>query len=542
MTAKDRDAFFRSFALQTSLSYERDLIDRWRYYIGSNETPSSISREPGEYDAIMIPSRYETTLQVDGRPFYAFASAIGRFHAGAHDLMAGVEWNYDKNFGLGSVFDIEHPFTPSMSARPRPYKDIPAEHELSAFVEDNATYPIGEFKLEWTLGVRASMMPGLGSAYELNCKPFIDRRANIRLELPELVLDGYKLQWGVYGGAGMHTKFPTTDMLFPDKIYGDKQQLNYWPAEKELRRINMLVYTISPINYSLMPARNFKWEVGADAAWNGWTLSVDYFVEDMTSGFRNGSEYIQLISKDYDESYIDKTTLTGPPSLEGLPYVLDTTLVAYGFTTNGSRTLKKGVEYTIATQRIPSINTRLTVNGAWFRTELMNSSPEYERPSVIYNGKTYPYIAIYENNDGRMYDSFNTNFLFDTQVPRLGLIFTTSFQCTWFTGQKSFADDSVPVAYIDKNMERHPYTAESDADGVLHMMVREFNSSLLEYRRIPFSMDVNLKLSKQLYSDKVNCSLFVNRLFTLAPDYEVNGVLKRRSSVPYFGMEINFRL
>jgi len=541
-TAKDRDNLFRSLTLQASLTYELDLIDRWRYYIGSNETPSSISRDPGEYDAIMIPSRYETTLQVDGRPFYAFLSAIGRFHAGVHDIMTGIEWNYDKNFGLGSVFDVEHPFTPSMSARPRAYKEIPGEHKLSVFAEDNAAYPIGEGKLEWTLGVRASMMPGLGKEYELNCKPFLDPRANIRLELPELVVDGYKLQWGVYGGAGMHTKFPTTDMLFPDLIYGDKQQLNYWPAEKELRRINMLVYTISPVNYSLMPARNFKWEVGADVAWNGWTLSVDFFVEDMSSGFRNGSEYIQLISKDYDESVIDKSTLTGPPSLEGLPYLKDTTLVAYSFETNGSRTLKKGVEYTFTTQRMPAINTRLTVNGAWFRTELMNSSPEYERPSVIYDGKTYPYIAIYQNNDGRMYDSFNTNFLFDTQVPSLGLVFTTSFQCIWFTGQQSFADDSVPIAYLDKNLVRHNFTAESEADGVLRMMVRDFTDTLLEYRRIPFSMDVNLKLSKQLYSDKVNCSLFVNRLFTLAPDYQVNGVLKRRSSVPYFGMEINFRL
>ena len=456
--------------------------------------------------------------------------------------MAGAEWNYDKNFGLGSVFDVEHPFSPSMSARPRAYKDIPGDHKLSLFVEDNAIYPIGDFKLEWTLGLRTSMMPGLGKEYELSGKPFFDPRGNVRLELPELVVDGFKFQWGVYGGAGMHTKFPTTDMLFPDLIYGDKQQLNYWPAEKELRRINMLVYTISPVNYSLMPARNFKWEVGADAVWNGWTVSVDYFVEDMTSGFRNGSEYIQLISKDYDESYIDKSTLVGPPSLEGLPFVLDTNLGAYGFTTNGSRTLKKGIEYTLTTQRIPYINTRLTVNGAWFRTELMNSSPEYERPSVMLNGKTYPYIAIYEKNDGRMYDSFNTNFLFDTQIPTLGLVVTSSFQCVWFTGQQSFLEDTSPIAYLDKELVRHEFTEESKNDGVLRMMCRDNTPLTVEYRRVPFSMDVNIKLAKQLYENKVTCSLFVNRLFTLAPDYEVNGVLKRRSSVPYFGMEINFRL
>jgi hypothetical protein len=104
------------------------------------------------------------------------------------------------------------------------------------------------------------------------------------------------------------------------------------------------------------------------------------------------------------------------------------------------------------------------------------------------------------------------------------------------------ADDSRPVAYLDKNLERHPYTDESDADGILHQMVREFSSALLDYRRIPFLMNVNLKATKKLFKDRATVSLFVNRLFTLAPDYEVNGVVKRRSGTPYFGMELMLNL
>ena len=73
-------------------------------------------------------------------------------------------------------------------------------------------------------------------------------------------------------------------------------------------------------------------------------------------------------------------------------------------------------------------------------------------------------------------------------------------------------------------------------------MVRQFSGALLEYRRVPFYMNVNLKLTKKLYCDKLRASLFVNRLFTVAPDYEVDGVVKRRSSTPYFGMEISFAI
>ena len=542
LQAKENDSFFRTFSVNASLSYERDLIDRWKNVILSSETPISVSREPGEFDAIIVPTRYEATLQVDGRPLYAFVNAIARFQKGIHRIKAGAEWNFDKNLGQGTLFDVTRPLSTTMSSRPRAYYDIPADNQLALFAEENLRFPLGPFALEAMAGLRMSMLLGADKTYAIQAKPYLDPRANLRLEMPQALLWGYKLESGLYGGVGVHSKFPTMEMLYPDTLYSDKLQMNYWPNERELRRINMLVYTINPVNRSLGAARNVKWEIGADASWNGWTASVDYFVEDMTSGFRGGSEYIQLISKDYNEQAIDKATLTGPPSLETTPYVLDTTLVSYGLSTNGSRTLKKGIEYTLATGRIPVINTRLTVNGAWFLTQYMNSQPEYQRPSSVINGKPYPYIGIYEKNDSYLYESFNTNFLFDTQVPRLGLIFSTSFQCTWFTGQQTMADDSRPVAYLDKNLERHPYTDESDADGILHQMVREFSSALLDYRRIPFLMNVNLKATKKLFKDRATVSLFVNRLFTLAPDYEVNGVVKRRSGTPYFGMELMLNL
>jgi hypothetical protein len=542
LQAKDNDAFFRSLAVNASLSYEKDLIDRWKNVILSSETPFSTAKEPGEYDAYMLPMRYEAILQVDGQPLYVFTSAVAQFQVKEHKFKVGADWNYDKNLGQGSIFDITRPLSTTMGSRPRAYYDIPADSQLALFLQENSRLKLGSFALEWMAGVRMSMLLGADASYAIQARPFLDPRANLRLEMPEALLGGYRFSSGIYAGAGLHTKFPTMEMLYPDTLYSDKIQMNYWPTERNLRRINMLLFTTDPVNKDLMPARNFKWEVGTDLSWNGWSLSADFFVEDMTSGFRGGSEYLQLIAKDYDEKSIDKSTLTGPPSLETTPYVMDTTLVAYGLTTNGSRTLKKGIEYTLTTARIPVVNTRLTVNGAWFLTQYMNSQPEYQRPSAVLDGKPYPYIGIYEKNDSYLYESFNTNFLFDTQVPRLGLVFSTSLQCTWFTGSQTQADDSRPVAYLDKNLERHPYTDEADADGVLHLMVRSFSSTLLEYRRIPFVMNVNLKATKKLFKDRATVSIFVNRLFTVAPDYEVNGVLKRRSSTPYFGMELMLNL
>ena len=371
-------------------------------------------------------------------------------------------------------------------------------------------------------------------------KPYFDPRLNLRLEK----FLGKDVKVGVSGGAGWHTKFPTMDQLYPDPIYYDVTQMNYWPVEENLRRINVYVLKINPTNFGLKAARNFKWEIAADVqVGREFSFNIDYFREDMTSGFRCASEFTRLIYKDYQEETIDKSTLTGPPSVETTPWIPDTLLVGYTFNTNGSRTLKEGIEFTLSAPRIRPIRTKFTVSGAWFRTRYSNSQPTYYRPSVVVAGKTYPYVGYYKDTDGFLREVFNTNFMFDTQIPKLGMIFSTSFQCQWFTGSQNTAKDARPISYIDKNLESHPFTDESAANGILAQMIREYTPSMSIYFRIPFSMNINLKATKKIYHDKISCALFVNKILDVSPDYRTNmGILVRRSVLPYFGMELNFKL
>lgn len=542
LTVNARESFFRGLSASVSLTAERDLIDRWRYNALASDVPLSIALDPGEHDAITVPRKYEASLRVEGRPFYVYAQVVSRWTAGKHRIIAGADWNMDKNYGQGTVFDVRHPFSPSMSARPRPFSAIPANHQLSFYAEDKASFSAGIFSLEAIAGIRVQTLLGAGNHYTITGKPFADPRVNLRLNMPESAPGGYRLQWGLYGGVGRHTKFPTMAQLYPAPLYGDIVQLNYWPAEPELRRINLLVYTVDPTPYHLSVARNMKWEIGLDAGWNGFSFSIDYFREDMRSGFRSSSEYRNIPYKKYDSSAIDKSTLSGPPALENIPYNIDTLLMTYSRTSNGSRSLKRGIEFTFSTRRFPVVNTRITANGAWFLTRYSNSQAEYYRPSVVVAGNRYPYIGIYEKNEGTLYESCRTNLMFDTQIPRLGLIFSTSFQCQWWTGHQSEPNDVLPTAYLDKELKQHPFTEADLSDPLLALLKRDYTASLYEYTRIPFSMNVNLKVMKKLYHDQVSCSLFVNRLLDLTPDYYRNGVLVRRNVVPYFGMELDFKL
>ena len=539
--------FFHSLDLTASLSAEFDRIDRWRFVETGSDFAKTWGTEAGEYDAVIIPASYDATLLVDGKPFYGYAKAIAIFNADTersrNTLRVGADWSMDNNYGRGLVFDVARPFSPQMDSRPRAYDAIPALHKLSLFLEDATTLALGDFRVEATGGVRAASMFNLGRRYTIQGKFYFDPRANVVVALPRFHVAGRNLSLRLGGGVGWHTKFPTMDSLYPDTEYFDFTQLNYWPANPALRRINLRLYTLDPTNYDLRAARNFKWEVRLDAGWNDNQLSVTYFREDMTSGFRTTSDYRSFTFRDYDETAIDMEQLDGPPSLDGIPYTEERRLGGYSRSTNGSRTEKSGIEFAFTSQRIRAIATRITVTGAYFRTNYSNMHPEYLLPTSAPGGQTYPYVGYYFSTDGYLREMCNTNFLLDTQIPRLKLILSTSFQCMWFLGSRNTPVSAWPISYLDENLVSHPFTAESAADGLLSALVRDSDPTLWRYVTTPFSMNVNLKITKKLYRDKMAVALFVNKLLDYTPDYHTSdGRHIRREVTPYFGMELNIKL
>ncbi len=539
--------FFHSLDLTASLSAEFDRIDRWRFVETGSDFAKTWGTEAGEYDAVIIPASYDATLLVDGKPFYGYAKAIAIFNADTersrNTLRVGADWSMDKNYGRGLVFDVARPFSPQMDSRPRAYDAIPALHKLSFFLEDATTLALGDFRVEATGGVRAASMFNLGRRYTIQGKFYFDPRANVVVALPRFHVAGRNLTLRLGGGVGWHTKFPTMDSLYPDTEYFDFTQLNYWPANPALRRINLRLYTLDPTNYDLRAARNFKWEVRLDAGWNDNQLSVTYFREDMTSGFRTTSDYRSFTFRDYDETAIDMEQLDGPPSLDGIPYTEETRLGGYSRSTNGSRTEKSGIEFAFTSQRIRAIATRVTVTGAYFQTNYSNMHPEYLLPTSAPGGQTYPYVGYYFSTDGYLREMCNTNFLLDTQIPCLKLILSTSFQCMWFLGSRNTPVSAWPISYLDEDLVSHPFTAESAADGLLSALVRDSDPTLWRYVTTPFSMNVNLKITKKLYRDKMAVALFVNKLLDYTPDYHTSdGRHIRREVTPYFGMELNIKL
>lgn len=530
-------------ALRANVSFSQEINETTETKSVSIDRPMAIpsSTESGEADGIYLPYNYIAKMVIDGKPFYVNSSFAGdfafRWFQSTHRLRAGLEWAYNKNFGNGQVYDVTRPLTVASTTRPRSYRDIPARQTASFYIEDQVKLSLGKHRLYLEAGLRGNTLLHLSSRFAMKSRLYLDPRLNLQWRMPAF---GAQKDWfaDLSGGIGWLSKMPTTAQLYPDFKYVDVVQLNYYHNNPDYRRINLNTYKWDNTNYNQEPARNQKWEVRLALSHRGNEFSVTYFQERMNNAFRDISYYRTFQYKKYDVSSIDPSTITAKPDLSDLSYVPDTLINTFTQSGNGTRVRKQGIEFQFASQRIKALKTKITINGAWFRTIYSNSVPKYEESSIFLNGKQLSYIGVYDWEDGTEKQQFNTNVMFDTYLERLGLIFSTSAQCSWFSNSKALWNNGTPIEYIDNTGTVHPFTASSAENAELQHLITNYSAAYFDRKTIPFAMDINLKATKKI-GRYINLSLFVNKLLTVYPDYYSGTQLMRRTSSPYFGMEAN---
>lgn len=540
-----RLTWIESVGANIAANYTADIVTR-RRQVTPNGTPlAPTTTEEGVHDGRYLLSPYIADYKSDGRPvdFTARIRGAGSYSNGPwlHRYKAGVEYTFAKNYGKGEIYDPLRPLSGGWTTRPRAFRDIPALNTLSAYLEDGITLLLGSSRIEAQAGARLIALTGLDSHYYLSGRPYIDPRINAEWTLPTFTVGTRPMTISLGGGYGMTTRMPTIDYLFPQVHYADFVQLGYYDVQhpEEYSRVNLRTYITDPTNYDLRAARNNKWEVRTGITWGKNRLSITYFEERLKSGFRYSEIYDTYSYRRYDASAINPSTLTGPPSLDGLPYTDRTILDGFSRVTNGTRIDKQGIELQLTTARWQPLRTALTVTGAWFHTRYSNSQLLYKPVSTTIGNTAVSdlYVGLYDTTDGRVNDRFTTTFMFDTQIPRWGLIFTTTVQSTWLTRQRRMRENPMPVSYLSaEDGKLHPFTEADMKDPMLQHLVATYNESLFDTQSVPVALYVNLKATKQI-GRWLRLSAFVNRILDYLPDYTSNGFTIRRTSEAYFGME-----
>lgn len=537
---RGRDSFLKRLQLNISATQELSKIKEIKTVSLDRPTAMPTSMVEGEFDGEYLPYRYNADMIVDGKPLYANAKIIGDFSFKCrfvNSIKIGAEWNFSKNYGDGRVYDITRPIVATSATRPRSYKEIPARHDLSLYAEGGIKIPFYRNLLNLSAGVRANTMYGISKDFSLYGHYYLDPRFNIKWDLPSF---GTNKDWFVSFafGLGWMSKMPTTAQMYPDKLYIDIVQLNYYHTNPDYRRLNLKTYILDNTNYNLQPSRNRKWEVRMDIAHKGHNLSVTYFNESMNNAF-GGDTYYKIFSyKKYDSA--SNPNPNAKPDLTAMTYVDEAAIDVYSMTGNTTSVRKKGVEFTYSSPRVKSIKTRFTVNGAWISTIYSTIKPQYQSKSLLINGEQLSYVGLYDWEDGMERGSLNTNIIADTYLDNIGMLFSITAQCTWFTSTRPLWNSGVPVSYVDKNGVSHEFTSESLNDPQLRHLVQTYSNYYFDESVIPFAATFNLKATKEI-GKHFKVSLFVNRILAITPDYHVGTQLIRRSTNPYFGMEANFK-
>lgn len=533
--------------LKASYSSSSDQINQTKWVQIPSASALPATTKPGEHYGIYVKPSYVSKLLIDGKPvdFYANLSSNLFFKMGniKNNFLIGTEYIYSKNNGKGQVYDLKQPPSPSMTVRPRAFKDIPSLQKWSYYVENKVKTNFEKIDFSLRAGLRGTSFLALNKSYDMSNRIYLSPRVNAKIKFPNTNIYKKPLKINLIAGWGKHFKTPTQSMLYPQDIFYDYLQLNYYHNNKDFRRVHFKTYVFSQVNKNIKPAINKKKEVTLNFNYDYNNLTITYFEENMNSGFRKMNSFSPITYKKYDTSAIDHNTITQAPEVTYLPFEIQNAIALFSKETNGSSIRKKGIEFQFSGKRLKTINTRFTTNGAWFKTYYFNSLPVYKfAQKMIVDGRKHYNLGVYENEDSYIREQLTTGLMADTYIPILGLKTSLTANFNWYYLKKQAPQNGMPTHYVDERGKLHKYGEAELQHPILKRLYINYNKNITE-RRTPFSANLHLKISKDFY-EKITLSMYVNKLFNFYKDYYVNGVkIERKGLVsPYFGMEMNIKL
>ena len=538
---------FYKLEYNVSANYSQDLLSRTKTVTLNSPMGISLSNTEGESLGLFLPAEYLSSYTVDGNPFNFYSQLTAYLHPKIgktfNNLLLGGEFRLDKNFGDGSIYDFTRPPYPtqSSSSRPRAPKDIPSLQKMTIFAEDNFSVNFGKAKLGITAGLRGTTLNNLSPLSTMYKKFYVEPRLNINFQLPEFQFFGSDFELGLKAGMGDQLKFPSTMQLYPEQSYYDIPELNYYSTANEENRLIYLYTKIKDrTNNELTPARNRKFETGFDINYRGISLNLTIFKENENNGFEQQSFYFP---QSYNLYNTNSFTGTGKPTVNDFTYVPKKMFLAYSYTTNASKVIKKGVEYQVSTKKIKALNTEFVINGAWFQTQYDISQPRYKYTSIVVGGDYYPYVGVFNaGSDSKIQEQFNTTLFLNTHFSKQRLLFSTSIQTVWYTSYQMLEYSGFPDSYINLNGEVLPFTNAEKQNPEFRSLIETFSNAYFDEERTAISIGVNLKVTKEI-GNNLKLSFFVNRLLDYNPRYTSRfGITTQRYVTPFMGAEIQLKL
>ena len=547
--------FSRSLNYAIGLSYANNDSRTSSIVSAGGGMPVITSLTDGYYQVPYITDSYRAGGGTVSNPFSFYAKVGNVFNLNAGPVNQrfnmGAEYRLESNKARGFYNDDSFmPLRPNSNGRPRPYFDIPALNQVSAYLEDNLTWNITkviEFKLQ--AGVRMDMLqPGLPEQVYS-----ISPRFNASLKLTPWLT--------IRGGWGQSNKTPGLAHLYPEPKYTDREAASYLPADasKQLVMYHTRVTEVER-NNSLKNATNSKSEIGFDLNFsNGMSASVVAYRDYMDNGFGNYTEYSLYTANYYTATQGILLDANGKPYIDWQhPARVDTVWTTNGRIGNTQASLDRGIEFDVNLGQIKPIRTSVIVSGAYMETQTWTTGPNYSSPTGIPATSVYaqggantpPFKLLYPSGQSKDINRrFSMNLRLVCNIPRMKMVISLANQVIFYQYKHTTNLKSDPIAWIDTDLSYHEITQDMLDDA--SYMIK--GVSLAAQRKNPADSSpvtqppiwlMNMRLTKDV-SKNFGFSFFVNNAFFYMP-YQASsysGTLTERNTGTFsFGVEMYVKI
>lgn len=487
------------------------------------------------------PAEYLSRMWIEGRPLNLLAKLSNSFYGNTsgirHRILMGVEWKMDVNKGPGKTYDLSRPPNPAadgIASRPRPYSDIPALQQVSAYLEDNITTALFKRELALQIGIRYDNVQPSGL-----WKGAVGAALSPRINLGYDILPNFTLR----AGYGLAAKAPTLLYLYPQHAYFDMINLNYYAENPAERLLITTTRVFNTENSDLKIAVNHKKELGFD--WRfaaGRRLTVTAYHEHIKNGysFNTTLRTVKLIALEID-SVISKPS--GQPPL-AVPVRTVNRFADYMEPTNNLDLVNKGIEFDLDFGRVEQLRTSFVLNGAWKYSRSINKGYYILKMSSATVGSVDPdRIAIFAPGRGSSDERFSTTLRMIHHIPSLRFIVTLSAQTIWSDRNKYIGYDSIPLGYISRMNGNTTWLTPDERSKITTADKEMFLNISKEYYVTESWKPLwlfNLRLTKEI-GRHIGFSFYANNVIMNNPLQESNrwaGNYTRRNIAFFFGSEI----
>lgn len=498
---------------------------------------------PGEYGR----SSYLNQTTVDGKPLNAYLRLeAGRYFPdwlGSHRVLWGLEWRHDSNLGEGRQFD---PRTPprqnySIGDRPRRYVEIPALNQLGLYISDSWNLILGNEKnllVEW--GFRADLMPRVAQprlmekGQSTNWMFVPAPRLNTALTLGK--------DWQIRAGFGIMAKMPTLSYLYPNPVFFDLVNFNYFAPDPAERLVIMTTRKIVPDTSPLRPYQSRKLEMGIDYRPDsrGWDVSISFFNEQVTDAYQVLRQILPIENPKYEAVSFPEGQ---PPVLSPEPVSVDTFMAAYDLPQNNLAIANQGFDFTVQTPKIEAIRTAFNLTGALLHTRSEQTTAFIDANRAVFSNQFSGRVPVFQAGQGLESLRFNTSLRAIHHIPSLKFIVSGLIQTIWLEQNRFFDHAETPEAFIGRDGQRVELKGSELDEQLLQELGRTIEPARLLWQKRPPLWLFNIRLTKEWASQR-GFAFYINNIMNSRQLFTNNltGFQQTRNQPEFFfGAEVYYR-